>query len=218
MEWRFYGPDAVLIQFAKQVDDAAFECSRAMVGELERDPPPGLVELVPAFTTLLLEFDPALTPDLNAIVSDLMDRLAKAARHPLPPATLHEIPVHYDGPDLERVAKANQINPDEVGRLHCEPIYKVYFLGFAPGFAYLGNLHPRLHTPRLATPRARIPPGSVAIGGEHTGIYPIESPGGWNIIGHTTASLFDLARREEQTDEAATFLLRAGDRVKFVPV
>jgi len=101
--------------------------------------------------------------------------------------------------------------------LHCEPVYKVYCLGFAPGFPYLGDLNPRLHTPRLATPRTRVPAGSVAIGGEHTGIYSVESPGGWNIIGRTTVALFDPSRRDEH-DEAAAFLLRAGDRVKFVRV
>src|SRR5947207_12352005 len=120
MEWRFYGPDAVLIQFAERVGDEAFERSRALVAELERDPPPGLIEFVPAFTTLLLEFDEASAPDLNSTVSELVGRLAKVAAHPLPQARLHEIPVVYDGPDLERVAKAHEISAEEVCRFHCE--------------------------------------------------------------------------------------------------
>src|ERR1041384_5786843 len=105
MEWLFYGPDAVLIRFAKRVGDEAFERSRALVAELQRNPPPGLIELVPAFTTLLLEFDTTLSGDLNATVSELVDRFARAATHPLPQAKLHEIPVVYDGPDLERIAR-----------------------------------------------------------------------------------------------------------------
>jgi KipI family sensor histidine kinase inhibitor len=103
----------------------------------------------------------------------------------------------------------------EVGELHSATLYKVYLLGFAPGFPYLGDLDPRLHTPRLAAPRPRVAAGSVAIGGEHTGIYSVDSPGGWNIIGRTTARLFDPARTGE--DEREMFLLRPGDRVKFVP-
>jgi inhibitor of KinA len=121
--------------------------------------------------------------------------------------------VRYDGSDLERVAQANQLSVAQLCELHAAPVYKVYMLGFAPGFPYLGDLDPRLHTPRLPAPRARVAAGSVAIGGEHTGIYSVETPGGWNIIGRTPVKLFDPAREDE-----AMFLLRAGDRVKFVPL
>jgi len=217
MQWRFYGPDAVLIQFGERIGNEAFECSRALIAELEANPPPGLIEFVPAFTTLLLEFDPALAQDLNGIVSCWIDRFATPAAHPLPQARLHEIPVVYDGPDLDHVAEAHKLSSEEVCRLHSEPVYKVYFLGFAPGFPYLGDLDPRLHTSRRAVPRTRIPVGSVAIGGEHTGIYPVESPGGWNVIGHTPIVLFDPSRRASDHHEAGAFLLRAGDRVKFLP-
>ena len=130
----------------------------------------------------------------------------------LRPAPVKEIPVRYDGPDLERVAKIKGLSVAQVCELHAATIYKVYMLGFAPGFPYLGDLDKRLHTPRLASPRTRVPAGSVAIGGEHTGIYSVASPGGWNIIGHTVAKLFDPAT------DATPFLLQAGDRVRFVPV
>src|SRR2546430_1591812 len=126
MEWRFYGPDAVLIRFGERVGDETFERSRALVAELQRDPPPGLIEFVPAFTRLLLEFDAAVTRDLSATVSQLVERLARVGTRALPQARLHEIPVVYDGLDLERVAKAHQISTDEVCRLHCEPVYKGY--------------------------------------------------------------------------------------------
>ncbi len=217
MQWRFYGPDAVLIQFADALGEETFQRGRALMAELEQHPPPGLVELVPAFTTLLLEFDLRLQADIPALMPEIIARLEKAARQRLPPATLHEIPLAYDGPDLEKIAKIHELTVAELCRLHSEPVYKVYCLGFAPGFPYLGELDPRLHTPRLASPRLRVPAGSVAIGGEHTGIYPVESPGGWNIIGHTSVSIFDATRQDEQADETAMFLVKAGDRVKFVP-
>src|SRR5256886_4545924 len=106
MEWRFYGPDAVLIRFGERVGDEAFERSRALVAELERHPPPGLIEFVPAFTTLLLEFDSALAPDLNNSIPKLVGRLARDAAHSMAQATPHEIRIVYDGPDLARVATA----------------------------------------------------------------------------------------------------------------
>jgi inhibitor of KinA len=217
MEWQFYGRDAVLIRFAERIGDEAFGRSRALIQELESRPPPGMVEFAPAFTTLLLEFDPEAELEIADMMPDLLSRLQKAATKELPSAKLHEIPVVYDGPDLQRVAESNQLSVESVCRLHSEPEYKVYFLGFAPGFPYLGDLDPRLRTPRLASPRLRVPAGSVAIGGEHTGIYPLETPGGWNIIGHTATALFDPSRKEEHQSEADLFLLRPGDRVKFIP-
>jgi inhibitor of KinA len=114
------------------------------------------------------------------------------------------------------VAQAHGLTTGEVCDLHRAPIYKVYMLGFAPGFAYLGDLDARLHTPRLASPRPRVPAGSVGIGGEHTGVYPLETPGGWNIIGHTTMKLFDPDAPGARHDSKAPFYLKTGDRVKFV--
>jgi inhibitor of KinA len=213
MKWISYGPDSWLLQFAGRVGDEAFASSRAITSELERHPPPGLLEFVPSFTTVLLEFSPG-TIDAAGL-SSLAARLRTVAARALPPASIKEIPVVYDGPDLRHVAEAHGLTTREVGELHSATLYKVYLLGFAPGFPYLGDLDPRLHTPRLAAPRPRVAAGSVAIGGEHTGIYSVDSPGGWNIIGRTTARLFDPARTGE--DEREMFLLRPGDRVKFVP-
>ena len=119
----------------------------------------------------------------------------------------------YDGPDLGRVAEHAGLSEREVIEVHCQPVYRVYSLGFAPGFPYLGDLDPRLRVPRLTTPRVRVPVGAVAIGGEHTGIYPVASPGGWNLIGQTEARLFQPTAAHEQV-----FLLRAGDLVRFEPV
>lgn len=210
MKWIPYGPHAWLLEFASRPGDEAFVRGRTIAGELERHPPAGLVEYVPAFTTVLLEFDPAINaePDLAALAA----RLQKAFGTRLRPAPVKEIPVRYGGPDLERVASHNGLSMRQVCELHAATIYKVYMLGFAPGFPYLGDLDKRLHTPRLASPRTRVPAGSVGIGGEHTGIYSVASPGGWNIIGHTTVKLFDPAA------DATPFFVQAGDRVRFVPV
>lgn len=195
-----YGPNAVLVTFADKLGDETFARGRALARALEQNPPPGLVEYVPAFTTMLLEFERDV-PELSF--------LREVTAADLPPAPLKEIPVIYNGPDLQRVADHNHLTVPEVCERHVAVIYKVYMLGFSPGFPYLGDLDSRLHTPRLSTPRTRVPAGSVAIGGQHTGIYPSETPGGWNIIGHTPAKLFDPAHM--------TFLLHPGDRVKFVP-
>ncbi len=212
-----YGPHAFLLQFADRVGEESFVRCRAIVAALEKHPPPGLSEIVPAFTTVLLEFDPHEEIHLESVADDLVRRLQRAAAVKMPEAPPREIPVVYDGPDLERVAEACRLTIDEVCALHAEPVYKVYMLGFSPGFPYLGDLNPRLHTPRLDSPRPRIPAGSVAIGGEHTGIYSVNSPGGWNIIGRTSVRLFDPAPRPPGEEEAM-FLLRAGDRIRFVTV
>ena len=162
-----YGPKAVLITFADKLGDEAFARGRALASHLERNPPPGMIEYVPAFTTVLLEFKDAV-PDLS-----FLDNISVSA---LPVSAIKEIPLIYNGPDLQRVADHNCLTVAEVCERHAAVIYKVYMLGFSPGFPYLGDLDPRLNTPRLATPRTRVPAGSVAIGGQHTGIYPSETP------------------------------------------
>lgn len=216
MDWIPYGPHAALVRFADAVGDEAFARASAIRAVLERNPPEGLLEFVPACTTVLLEFSAREVPSLDAAMPDILEQFQMAATLALPPAPVKEIPVVYDGQDLDRVAHAHDLTTAEVCRLHAEPIYKVYLLGFAPGFPYLGDLDARLHTPRLTTPRARVPAGSVAIGGQHTGIYTVDSPGGWNIIGHTPARIFDPGRRSPDGGDEAMFLLNQGDRVKFV--
>jgi KipI family sensor histidine kinase inhibitor len=124
------------------------------------------------------------------------------------------VPTRYGGvhgPDLADVARLSGLPEGEVVRRHAAPVYRVHFLGFTPGFPYLGGLDPRLATPRLDSPRARIPAGSVAIGGVQTGVYPVESPGGWRIVGRTPLRLFDPRW-------PAPFLLAPGDGLRFVPV
>lgn len=211
------GPDALLFTFAGRADEAAFRRSRALVQHLAQHPPPGLREVVPAFTTLLLLFDPARRAGLPALRRELARRLGEVTDTALPPPARHDIPVVYDGPDLARVAEARRLSPAEVVARHTAPVYRVHLLGFAPGFAYLGGLDPALHTPRLPSPRPRVPAGAVGIGGEHTGVYPLPTPGGWNLIGRTTAVLFDPARGQPGREDAM-FLLHPGDEVRFAEV
>jgi KipI family sensor histidine kinase inhibitor len=167
-----------------------------------------LREFVPSFTSVLLEFTPGTLFDPQTIV----DKLALAASAPADESPVRVLPVRYDGPDLGRVAERAGLSVAEVIERHVAVTYRVYALGFSPGFPYLGDLDPRLHTPRLESPRARVPAGSVAIGGSHTGVYSIESPGGWNLIGRTGVRLFAPER-----GGVATFLLAPGDRVRFEP-
>lgn len=205
-----YGMKALLFRFAEAVGDEAFAKGCAIAAELENNPPNGMIEFVPAFTTVLVRFNER--EQAAAAGDDLLRRLERCAGAAVPAHRVTDLPVVYDGDDLERVAGLHGLTPREVAAIHSATTYKVYSLGFAPGFPYLGDLDARLHTPRLTSPRTRVPAGSVAIGGEHTGIYSVESPGGWNIIGHTKAKLFD-----PQKHGAEMFLLRQGDRVRFVP-
>jgi inhibitor of KinA len=209
MDWVRYGPAGLMFRFASTVGDESFAKGCEMAAELERLPPPGMIEFVPAFTTMLVTFETG--EQATSAAPELARRLERCTPKPIPATSLKTIPVVYDGPDIRRVADLHGLTVNQVEEIHAATTYKVYMLGFAPGFPYLGDLDPRLHTPRLPSPRTRVPAGSVAIGGSHTGIYSVESPGGWNIIGHTTVKLFDAASQRDPI-----FHLRHGDRLRFV--
>ncbi len=182
---------------------------------LAADPPPGISEWVPASATVAVYYRPWQT-DYDALCLALTRRARRRPPQSLAEDGPHlvEIPVCYGGafgPDLEDVAALHGLTPAEVIRWHSSPRYRVLFLGFLPGFAYLTGLPPGLATPRLDTPRQSVPAGAVGIGGAQTGVYPLDSPGGWRIIGRTPCLLFD-------SDREPPALLRAGDRVRFVPV
>jgi KipI family sensor histidine kinase inhibitor len=213
-----YGPHALLLRFADSVGDETFQRGRAIMEELKRHPPAGLVECVPGFTTVLIRFQPDQTDNLRWLGRYLVDQLSEVAPGAATLPAPRHIPVVYDGEDLESLADEKGLSVSELIRLHCEPVYKVYLLGFSPGFPYLGDLPPRLHTPRRPTPRPRVPAGSVAIGGEHTGIYSVDSPGGWHIIGHTEVRMFAHEEVREDSDPEKLFFLKPGDRVRFAPV
>ena len=207
-----YGPQAVLVRHSDRVTESALERGLALDAILESKAIAGCVERVPGFTTLLLRFHGAAPASLEALREHLAVEGGAPASSPKG-SRLIRIPVTYGGSDLQRVADHAGARPEEVMEWHRDPTYRVHCLGFAPGFPYLGGLDPRLHTPRLSTPRTLVPAGSVAIGGEHTGIYSVASPGGWNVIGRTPSLLFNPAG--ESLDDL--FLFRTGDRVRFEP-
>lgn len=196
---------SLLVCFGAEIPEAArlavWRATRALGGLA------GVVNLHPAYTSVLVEFDPRRTTAAG-MERMVRDRLAAAGGEPLPAPRLVQIPVEYGGPDLEDVARLTGLLPAEVARLHASADYTVCFLGFSPGFPYLSGLPERLAVPRLPSPRKRVPAGSVAIGGAQTGVYPVASPGGWRIIGRTSLRLFHPERDPP-------VLLAIGDRVRF---
>lgn len=173
---------------------------------LEENPPPGLREFTMGYASVLLEFgDGTPAPD------EILKMLQSSAAGEPPSGRRVEIPVIYDGEDLEEVARRTGLSAADVVSRHAGRNYHVWLLGFSPGFPYLGVLDEVLHLPRRGTPRPRIAAGSVAIAGAQTGIYPAESAGGWHVIGRTPRKMFDPGRNDP-------FLLRPGDTVRFVAV
>lgn len=199
MRLRRCGTDAVLVELDSIGEVAAVRAAIRAANLTD------LVELVPAATTVLASVRPG--SDGLTAVRAVLDSVDLA--HP-PSVRAREvvIPVHYDGPDLDLVARTAGLTADEVVRLHAEAEYSVAFCGFAPGFGYLVGLPEALRQPRLDSPRTKVPAGSVAIAGDYTAAYPRATPGGWRLIGRTDTTLFDSRR-----DEPA--LLAPGDRVRF---
>jgi KipI family sensor histidine kinase inhibitor len=207
------GDACLVVRLGSGVDAVTARAAAAATASLAAAALPGVVDIAPTFNTVAVVFDPlrADPGDLSAAILATLCSLEGA----VPTAgRIIEIPVNYggdDGPDLDAVAAHTGLAPEEVVRLHTMTDHVVGMIGFAPGFPYLLGLPATLSIPRRATPRTRVPAGSVAIAERQTGIYPRTSPGGWHVIGRTPHAMFD-ARRDPPA------LLRAGDRVRFVPV
>lgn len=206
------GECALSIEFAAEISPATNARVRALLAALDASSPVGLRDAVPSYRALLLLYDPIDLPYERLVnhVTQLLD----AEVLPDAPAREVVLPVRYGddfGPDLEDVAAHAHLTTAEVIALHSGTDYLVYFLGFAPGFPYLGGLDPRLNTPRLPRPRTTVPAGSVGIGGEQTGVYSLPTPGGWRLLGRCPVPLYAPASGEP-------FLLRAGDRLRFAAV
>ncbi|NLY43322.1 MAG: 5-oxoprolinase subunit PxpB [Clostridiaceae bacterium] len=173
-----------------------------------------IIEVIPTYRSLLVHYNPLLISSHELIrkIKKIEESLEDME---LPPARVVKIPVLYGGeygPDLEFVAQYNHLTPDEVISIHCSRDYLVYMLGFTPGFCYLGGMSAEIATPRLAEPRTNIPAGSVGIAGNQTGMYPIDSPGGWRIIGRTPVRLFT------PENEKQPVLMQAGDYIRYYPI
>jgi inhibitor of KinA len=204
------GDRGLLLEFGDEISREINEKVRRMALAIQAEAMEGIVETVPTYRSLLIIYNPIILP-----IEDLKKRLERIEQGlqqtPLPEPKLTRIPVVYGGiygSDLEEVAKYHQISPEEVIRLHCSKPYLIYMIGFMPGYPYMGELPQALVTPRLKTPRLSVPKGSVAIAQRQTGIYSMESPGGWQILGRTPVELFD-----PEKDPPA--LLQMGDFVQF---
>ena len=208
---RAMGDAAVLVELGDTLDAEVNARVHALARRVQNLR--GVSVTVPGYSTLLVEYEPALC-EYDALCHEMTTALDAQDAPETSDAHWIEIPTRYGGefgPDLDFVARHNDITTDQVIALHTRHLYQVFMLGFAPGFPYLGIIDAKIAAPRLETPRKRVATGSVGIAGRQTGIYPRESPGGWRLIGRTDVKLFD------PTQDPPT-LLRAGDRVRFVSV
>ena len=207
------GDSALLIEFEQRIAPEINGQITAFVHLLREQHIKGVTDLIPAFASLLINYDPRVIGyrDLKARVEEL---LKIEVKEEVTAARIVEIPVCYGGkygPDIAAIAENAGLSEQEVIDIHSSRDYRIYMLGFLPGFVYLGGLDERIHTPRLADPRIRIPAGSVGIAASQTGIYPLSSPGGWQLLGMTPVRTYD-------PDRETPILVEAGDYIRFVPV
>lgn len=207
------GDSSILLQFGNTIDPAINRKIAATVQLMREQHINGVTDVIPAFCSLLINYDPRVISyeqikrRMEALVK--IDVTAGDTRK-----RVFEIPVCYGGeygPDIQNIADHAGLRVEEVIQIHTSRDYLIYMLGFLPGFTYLGGLDERIHTPRLANPRIRIPAGSVGIGGSQTGIYPMDSPGGWQLMGMTPVKTYD-------PDREVPILVEAGDYIRFVAI
>ena len=208
------GDRAISIDFGQVIDPTINRHIRQTIERIKELQLDGIIELVPTYCALLVEYDAMLysySEICNIIEPTLEEGMTNTTNELV---TVVEVPTVYGGefgPDLRFVASHNHLSEDEVISIHSGTDYLVYMLGFIPGFTYLGGMDPRIATPRLSSPRTLIPAGSVGIAGEQTGTYPSDSPGGWQIIGRTPVTMYDMSKTQAA-------LLNAGDYVRYVPI
>ncbi|MGR6117799.1 5-oxoprolinase subunit PxpB [Aeribacillus composti] len=207
------GDTGIIIQFGTEISEAIYQQIRQYVYWLEQSCIEGIVEWVPAYTTLAVFYRPNII-SYDELSQKLLKIGEKIGSMPVPDPIVIEIPTLYGkeaGPDIQFVAETNGLSEEEVVKIHSSSDYLIYMIGFVPGFPYLGGMDKRIAAPRKKTPRSRIPAGSIGIAGEQTGIYPLETPGGWQIIGRTPVKLYDPQKQDPT-------LLKAGDYIRFVPI
>lgn len=203
----------MLVEYGDEIDPDINNKVRSMAIVMEKESLTGVLEVIPTYRSLLIIYEPDMTnpTKLEKEILALEERLSTIK---IPPPDRVEIPVCYGGkygPDIRFVAEHNSITTDDVVRIHSRAEYQIYMIGFTPGFPFLGGLPKKLYTPRLETPRSFVPERSVGIANNQTGIYPVASPGGWQLIGRTPIKLFD-------PESSKPFLYKAGDRIKFTPI
>jgi inhibitor of KinA len=198
------GDAAALVELGSRIDTALNTRAIGLAAALRKRR--GVREAIAGYASVAVHYDP------EQVTFDQLQTTARnlVRQRPAPPVPgrLHRIPVVYDGPDLEETAERLKLSVGELVRLHSEPTYRVFMVGFVPGWAYLGPLPEKLWLPRRSVPRTQVPAGSVAIAGAQTGVYPLPTPGGWHLLGHTDLPMF-------LPDSDPPLLLRTGDRVKF---
>lgn len=207
------GDKAVTIEYGNEISEDISSKVRAMMVALESNKIEGIIEVVPTYRSLMIHYD-ALIIGYDNLVKKLKLLESNLKDISLPEPEVMEIPTLYgreNGLDIENVAHHNKITVEEVIEIHSSKEYLIYMLGFTPGFPYLGGMDERIATPRLKAPRTKINKGAVGIAGSQTGIYPIDSPGGWQLIGRTPLKLYEPNRE-------VPILLKAGNYIKFVPI
>ena len=207
------GDSAVCVEFGNEISPEINKKIRAFKIAVEKSDIPGIVETVPTYRSLLVHYHPEVI-GFQALTEEFDKLMGPLSSIPIPPPTVIEIPVFYGGemgPDIENVAEHNHKTVEEVIKIHTSEEYLIYMIGFIAGFPYLGGMSKEIATPRLKSPRVKIEGGSVGIAGEQTGIYPVASPGGWQLIGRTPLKLYDADREKP-------VLLEAGQYIKFAAV
>lgn len=210
IEYLIAGDSAMIVKFGDEINPFLNARVVSLFTTLQEKKKKGVTDLIPTFSSLFISYDPRII-----FFEELKEHVSKLAKitslQKMKKKKIIEIPVCYGnsfGPDIQNVMERSGLSQEEVIQLHTKPDYLIYMLGFLPGFAYLGNLDSRLVTPRLPSPRIKIVAGSVGIGGSQTGIYPLDSPGGWQIIGRTPLKPFDAERKN-------SILYKAGDYIRF---
>ena len=207
------GDRAIVIEFGEEIEEQVNSKIRSLTVAIDQEGVIGINETIPTYRSLMVIYDPMIM-ELDELIGVIKSIITRMHELKLPEAKVIEIPTLYGGeygPDIEYVADHNKISIDEVIKIHTEMEYLIYMIGFTPGFPYLGGMSDKIEAPRLQNPRTKIPVGSVGIAGKQTGIYPVESPGGWQLIGRTPVKLYDPYRKDP-------VLLNAGDYIKFVQI
>tara|TARA_B110000263_G_scaffold240292_1_gene243344 strand:- start:778 stop:1452 length:675 start_codon:yes stop_codon:yes gene_type:complete len=210
------GDSAVLIELGSEIDPMINDQVYSLASSISKEKITAVIELIPSYRSLLVSYDPLIAgyAEMQEMMSEIIDRSLDSVEGVAVEAKIIELPVVYggeDGPDIEAVAEHSGVSVQDVIDIHSGVDYRVYMIGFAPGFPYLGGLDERIAAPRLKTPRLIVPAGAVGIAESQTGVYPNASPGGWQLIGRTAIRLFDVNRTTPS-------LITQGAKVRFVPV